>query len=203
MEFKYKAAGMSHIIDDFLFVVPPKSNKCLQDLNAFLTLFPKIEISIKDEKTVLPTTVITIYGIEVDSIQMECRLPLDKIQKINNLLYKVQHKKKISLRKLQSLIGLLNFACLVVCPGRAFLRRLIDHTKKVSSPCYLIRFTCEARADLQAWKMFMNGFNGKSIFLKDGWENSKLLTCTLMHQVMQVLLLCSAVGGLQSHGLTI
>jgi hypothetical protein len=33
MEFKYKAAGMSHIIDDFLFVVPPKSNKCLQDCN--------------------------------------------------------------------------------------------------------------------------------------------------------------------------
>jgi hypothetical protein len=60
MEFKYKAAGMSHIIDDFLFVVPPKSNKCLQDLNAFLTLCPKIGISIKDEKTVLPTTVITI-----------------------------------------------------------------------------------------------------------------------------------------------
>jgi hypothetical protein len=40
--------------------------------------------------------------------------------------------------------------------------------------------TCEARADLQAWKMFMSGFNGKSIFLKDGWENSKLLTCTLI-----------------------
>jgi hypothetical protein len=71
---------------------------------AIIIIFPKIEISIKDEKTVLPTTVITIYGIEVDSIQMECRLPLDKIQKINNLLYKVQHKKKISLRKLQSFI---------------------------------------------------------------------------------------------------
>jgi len=62
-----------------------------------------------------------------------------------------------------------------VCPGRAFLRRLIDLTKKVSNPFYLIRLTCEARADLQAWKMFMSGFNGKSIFLKDGWENSKTL----------------------------
>ena len=155
----------------------------------------------KNRFTYKCTTVITICGIEVDSIQMECRLPLDKIQKINNLLCKVQHKKKISLRKLQSLIGLLNFACLVLCPGRAFLRRLIDLTKKVSNPFYLIRLTCEARAYLQVWKMFMSGFTGKSIFLKDGWENSK--TCTLMHQVMQVLLLCSAVGGLQSHGLTI
>ena len=41
LEFKYKAAGMSHIIDDFFFVGPPKSNKCLQDLNAFLTLCQK------------------------------------------------------------------------------------------------------------------------------------------------------------------
>ena len=76
MELKYKAAGMSHIIDDFLFVGPPKSNKCLKDLNAFLTLCQKIGIPIKVEKTVLPTTVITIYGIEVDSIQMECRFAM-------------------------------------------------------------------------------------------------------------------------------
>ena len=55
------------------------------------------------------------------------------------------------------------------------MRRLIDLTKKVSNPFYLIRLTCEARADLQARKMFMSGFNGKYIFLKDGWENSKTL----------------------------
>lgn len=98
------------------------------------------------------------------------------------------------LRKLQSLIGLLNFACLVVCSGRAFLRRLIDLTKKVANPFYLIRLTCEHRADLQAWKMFMSGFNGKSIFLKDGWENSKTLNLYSDTSVMQALLLCWVVS---------
>jgi CRISPR/Cas system-associated endoribonuclease Cas2 len=74
----------------------------------------KVGITIKDEKTVQPTTVLTIYGIEVDSSCLECRLPQDKITKIKNGLNHVMKRKKIKLRYLQSLIGLLNFSCLVV-----------------------------------------------------------------------------------------
>jgi hypothetical protein len=107
---------------------------CRHDLNSFLQLCNRIGIPIKAEKTVYPTTVITIYGIEIDSNNMECRLPVDKIVKIRNALNKTYNRKKIKLRDLQSLIGLLNFACLVVSPGRAFLRRLIDLTIKVFNP---------------------------------------------------------------------
>jgi len=175
MEHKYHAAGMSHIIDDFLFVGPPNSNKCLTDLSTFLHLCHKLGIPIKDEKTVLPTTIITIYGIEVDSNKLECRLPQDKIDKVHRALQSAYHKKKMTLRDLQSLIGLLNFACLVVRPGRAFLRRLIDLTKNVSNPFHYIRLTCEARADLHAWKSFIENFNGKSVFLGDTWISSDFL----------------------------
>ena len=103
---------MSHILDDFLFVGPPKSDKCQQDLDNFLTLCSKLGVPIKDEKTVQSTTVITIYGIEVDSCNMECRLPQEKINKVNKALVSSKHRKKLKLRELQSLIGLLNFACL-------------------------------------------------------------------------------------------
>jgi hypothetical protein len=37
-------------------------------------------------------------------------------------------KIKMTFREIQSLIGLLNFACCVVVSGRAFLRRLISLT---------------------------------------------------------------------------
>lgn len=93
METKYQAAGMSHILDDFLFVGPPKSDKCQQDLDNFLTLCSKLGVSIKEEKTVQPTTLITIYGIEVDSCNMECRLPQEKIDKINKALASANHRK--------------------------------------------------------------------------------------------------------------
>jgi hypothetical protein len=109
METKYQVAGMSHI---FLLVGPPKSDKCQQDLDNFLTLCSKLGVPIKDEKTVQSTTVITIYGIEVDSCNMECRLPQEKINKVNKALVSSKHRKKLKLRELQSLIGLLNFACL-------------------------------------------------------------------------------------------
>lgn len=172
MEHKYGVAGMSHIIDDFLFVGPPNSSKCGQDLNRFLSLCEKLGVPIKDEKTVQPSTVITIYGIEVDSHELECRLPLEKIIKIKTALNTSYKRKKIKLRELQSLIGLLNFACLVVCPGRTFLRRLIDLTKGITNPSFYIRLNREARADLAAWKIFIDSFNGKSVFLSDNWLSS-------------------------------
>ena len=62
---------------------------------------------------------------------MEARLPDDKLEKARSLLLAFQSKQKVTLKELQSLIGVLNFACSVVVPGRAFLRRLIDLTMGV------------------------------------------------------------------------
>jgi hypothetical protein len=73
---------LNHIIDDFLFIGPPNSDKSLHDLNYFLQLCNRIGIPIKAEKTVYPTTVITIYGIEIDSNKMECRLPVEICQNL-------------------------------------------------------------------------------------------------------------------------
>ena len=160
----------------------------------------RIGIPIKAEKTVYPTTVITIYGIEIDSNKMECRLPVEKIVKLRNALNKTYNRKKIKLRDLQSLIGLLNFACLVVSPGRAFLRRLIDLTIKVFNPFHWIKLTCEARADILAWKCFIESFNGKSMFLPVIGCLLIMSDCTQMHQEILDMGLFLAVGGLQIHG---
>lgn len=63
-------------------------------------------------------------------------LPPDKLEKCRTLVYQFSRRKKVTLQELQSLIGVLNFACLVVVPGRAFLRRLIDLTIGVKKPYY-------------------------------------------------------------------
>jgi hypothetical protein len=101
------------------------------------------------------------------SEEMECGLSQDKIVKINTVLISAMHGKKITLRSPQSLIGLLNFACMAVCPDRAFLRHLVDLTVKMVSPFHFIMLTCEARTELQAWQSFIETFNGKSVFLAD------------------------------------
>lgn len=43
---------------------------------------------------------------------------------------------KLTVKELQSLIGLLNFACNIVSPGRSFLRRLIDLTMGIKKQYY-------------------------------------------------------------------
>lgn len=166
METRYNAA-MSHMIDDFFFIGPADSVACSNALNNFLRVAQDIGIPIKEEKTVLPTTRIIIYGIEIDSKNMTARLPEDKVKKIQDMLEVFRRRKKVTLQELQSLVGLLNFATAVVQPGRTFLRRLYDLMLGVKNPNHLIRLTVSARADLAAWHLFMSNFNGKSVFLFD------------------------------------
>ena len=106
---------------------------------------------------------------------LEARLPRDKISKCMLLLEQFIHRKKVMLRELQSLIGFLNFACSVIVPGRAFLRRLIDLTVGHSKPHHFIRLTQTSRADLRIWYQFLCDFNGRSFFLDDVWLDSEVL----------------------------
>ena len=72
------------------------------------------------EKKVGPSFVLSFAGIELDTMKMEARLPEDKLAKCCLLILEFLTKKKVTLTKLQSLIGLLNFTCSVIVPGRTF-----------------------------------------------------------------------------------
>ena len=127
------------------------------------------------EKTVGPENVLAFAGIELDTLRMEARLPLDKTEKCKTLVSTFLRRKKVTLREIQSLIGLLNFACSVVVPGRAFLRRLIDLTRGVKSPHHFIRLNKSSKADLVLWQSFLDDFNGRSFFLNDAGSRRLIL----------------------------
>jgi hypothetical protein len=65
---------------------------------------------------------------------------------------------------MQSRIGLRNFACCVVLPGRTFLLRLIDLTRDVTQPHHHIKLSKENRLDIQAWFQFIQHSNGEICF---------------------------------------
>ena len=87
-----------------------------------------------------------LWDIDIDLDKMEARLTPLKVERVRESFREMKVKTQTTLRKLQSLIGLLNFACSVVVPGRAFLRRLIDLTCGVSKPHELIELTEENKA---------------------------------------------------------
>ena len=86
---------------------------------------------------------------------MEARLPADKIEKCTLLISSFLRRKKVTLQEIQSLTGLLNFACSVVVPGRAFL-----------SAHYFVRLTKWIKADLSMWQSFLDYFNWRSFLLR-------------------------------------
>lgn len=53
----------------------------------------------------------------------QVRLPQDKLDNLKSDVEKFQNKKSAKLRKLQSLIGMLNFACNVVPYGPYILKQ--------------------------------------------------------------------------------
>lgn len=77
---------------------------------------------------------------------------------------------------MQSIIGLLKFACSVVDQGRTFLRRLINLTFGLTNPKSYIRLNKESRADLETWAMFIGHYNGRSVFVDSAWLSSDHLS---------------------------
>ena len=111
----------------------------------------------------------------MDSLTWEARLPQEKIDKCVQCIDGFLTRKKVTLKELQSLIVLLNFACSVFTPGRAFVRRLIDLTHGISRPHFFIRLNRSVKSDLRIWQTFLSSFNGKSLFLDDHWRNNQKL----------------------------
>ena len=128
--------------------------QCCIHLQNFLSLCQYLGVPIAPEKTVGPQNILSFAGIELDTLSMEARLPADKIEKCKLLISPFLRRKKVTLREIQSLTGVLNFAYSVVVPGRAFLRRLIDLTKGVKSAHYFVRLTKWVKADLSMCNHF-------------------------------------------------
>ena len=77
---KMHIRNISHLLDDFLLLARDKAVGQAQ-MSAFLSMCADIGIPIAPDKTVQPTQVITFLGLELDSVAMEVRLPVDKLNR--------------------------------------------------------------------------------------------------------------------------
>ena len=193
---KLHIRNISHVLDDFLLLARDKAVGQAQ-LSSFLSMCADIGIPIAPDKTVQPSQLISFLDIELESVAMEARLPVDKLNKCTALIETCLKKDKIQLKPLQSVNGTLNFACQAdsqVVSGSPFLRRLINLTTGVTRPCHYIRITHEVREDLKTWLIFLQAFNGKSLMLPQHWLQSH---CIDLYTDASGTLAYGAVLGLQ------
>ena len=151
---RFGASGVLHILYHFLFIARTEE-QCRTDLCNFLRMCDYFGVPIAQEKTVGPYQVVQFASIPLDSINQEALLPEDKFQKCRLLLESFCKRRKVTLQELQSIIGLLNFTCSVIVPGRAFLRRLINVTVGGRRPHHLIRLSRGTKHDMEVWLKFL------------------------------------------------
>ena len=177
------------MINDFQFLAS-SFTKCAHDLYAFMTMCDTIGVPLAPEKSMGPstclicaarvanqeftttTTYLPFLGIDLDTVNMVACLPDDKLKKASDLLSQFLQRDEVKLKQLHSLIGVLNVACKVIVPGRAFLQRLIDLTAKVvTMPHHHIRLTRKVKLNFHLWLDFLSDFNGNAFFIDERFLN--------------------------------
>ena len=139
-----------HYLDDCFAILPPQANVHAYSLQ-FDDVYSQLGLLVNHTKDKIGT-VANFLGTEMDTILMQARLSQDKLARARSTVDNLLQKRTIPHRELESAIGFLSFAAMVVIPGRAFLRRLFDAIRR---PTAIIRITNAMRADLLWWKTFL------------------------------------------------
>lgn len=160
---------MSHILDDFVFIGLENSIHCQWQLECYLYFAILLGIPIKHSKTVAPTTVVPIHGIEIVTSSMQARQSTEKLHTLRHAIASFSKCWTACLQEWQSLIGSKSFACCVIRPGRLFLHRLICAILSFSSPRHRIHITSPIRDDCAMWLSFPQSSNG--VYILCPWKH--------------------------------
>ena len=129
LEWVIRRRGIDHYLDDFIMLGPAHSERCRRSLDVVQELCECLRVPLAMEKLKDPTTCLTFLGIEVYTEAMELRLLETKLKSLTAAVKEWYGHKSCTKHELLSFIGMLSHACIVVCPGRRFLRRLINLSK--------------------------------------------------------------------------
>jgi len=160
-------AGVPHLIhylDDFLLLAAPSTEEGARVLALALHVFAMLGVPVSAHKTEGPATCVTFLGILIDTKAFELRLPMEKVKRLRDLLVSWITRKSCTRKELESLLGHLSHAAVVIRPGRTFLRQLFGLLHHAKAPHHFIRLTAGARADLAWWRCYLQSWNGSSFF---------------------------------------
>ena len=158
MEYRSGRKSIMNYLDDFLFIAIARL-MCNSMIQQFYELCRELNVPIAIEKTEWASTLIVFLGILLDGKRLVLSIPLEKQQKALNLLSELANKKKTTVKKLQVLIGYLNFLTKAIVPGRTLTRRIYAKyatLSKVGSakplkPHHHVNLDQEFRFDCKIW----------------------------------------------------
>ena len=156
------AEHIAHYLDDLVVVGAPATNECMRSRDILMSACRELGVPIATHKCEGLSACLTFLVIEVDTQNLELRLPEEKLDRLKKLLVEWLPRKSCECRDLESLIGPLSQACKVVRPGRRFLRGMIQ-LSVAHKQHHHIRLNQSFRADLEWWHKFLSSWNGVSM----------------------------------------
>ena len=105
---------LGHYLDDYVVVTSADLGVARKALSDSLEVCEATGSPVAEEKTEGLATEITLLGVELDSVNMQLRLPSDKLRQLREVVGKWRKRKACRKRELQSLAGHLCYACKVV-----------------------------------------------------------------------------------------
>ena len=163
-----------HYIDDFLFVIEQLGD-ARAALTTALALCETLGVPISASKTEGPSTALTFLGIRLDTQAMRISLDDGKLAKLRSLLTDWEGRRTATKKELQSLCGVLCFACKVVRPGRSFLRRIITHMTGMGAAAGSRPIPDSVRLDVRWWADHAATWNGHSMLYEAEWRQAPLI----------------------------
>ena len=149
--FKSGINTLDHYLDDFIFVGEGDTENCAKLMHCFKDLTSEIGVPLAEDKTAGPTTKLTYLGFEIDTLDMVIRIPQHKVDSLIQLVSDFLSRKKVTLKELQSLVGMLNFFSRAIRCSRALNRRFYDFMSGALKPHHHIRLTSDIKRDLRIW----------------------------------------------------
>ena len=111
--------ALTNYLDDFLFLTI-SALLCNKQVKEFPFICQVIGCLISMDKTKWASKLLTFLGILLNGKMLTLSVPLDKKIKARNLLLYAIQKRKVTIKFIQQIMGVLNFLNRAIVPGRAF-----------------------------------------------------------------------------------
>ena len=161
---KHKGFQTFAYIDDFMFV--NSKPKAQQAFDTLTDLLQELGLPMNADKRTPPTRSLTCLGICIDIENNTLSIDSEKIEAIYEHCVNIIHRKTISRRQLQSLLGKLLYLHKCVKPARAFVNRILA-TFRQNPHNHKFPVSTEMKQDIQWFLQFLPKFNGVTILKKD------------------------------------
>jgi hypothetical protein len=156
---KWVTPHVAHYVDDFMLAVP-QGWDAQRVLARALAIFDLLGVPISTGKLVGPTTQLEFLGIAVDSDERICQVAPAKRKRLIGQLQIFARCSKVAVKRLESVVGLLQFVTNVVRPGKAFIARLRDSLRRAAGP--MVSLGPVGKADAQWWLKYLPTWPGRS-----------------------------------------